>query len=101
MNNKNYIWPFLLTVAMAITLQTEATARQNRSTVERHAFVKEQACPATGRHRLPCPGYHIDHIVPLKCGGPDVPANMQWLTITDHKAKTRREARLCIKGATS
>jgi 5-methylcytosine-specific restriction endonuclease McrA len=63
----------------------------------RHAFVKEQACPSTGRHRLPCPGWQIDHVQPLKCNGPDNTANLQWLTVEDHKAKTKREARLCRK----
>ena len=72
-----------------------ATARIPRSHVPIHAFVKANSCPATGEHRLPCPGYQIDHLIPLKCHGPDAPENMQWLTIPDHKAKTKREAKLC------
>jgi len=31
------------------------------------------------------------------CGGDDAPHNMQWLTVEQHKAKTKREARLCRK----
>jgi hypothetical protein len=39
----------------------------------------------------PCPGYVIDHIVPLKRGGTDAPDNMQWQTVADGKAKDRTE----------
>lgn len=66
-------------------------AKQKRSTVERHAFVKSNPCPATGRARLPCPGYVIDHVVPLKRGGPDKPSNMQWQTKEEAKAKDKWE----------
>jgi hypothetical protein len=37
------------------------------------------------------PGYEVDHIVPLARGGTDKPSNMQWLTIPEHKAKSRQE----------
>jgi hypothetical protein len=30
-----------------------------------------------------CPGYVIDHINPLECGGADAPFNMQWQTIAE------------------
>lgn len=70
-------------------------AKQPRSTVERHAFVKEQACPATGQHRLPCQGWHIDHVIALCAGGADHRSNMQWLTIEEHKTKTKQDVRSC------
>ncbi len=59
-------------------------------------FAALHACPSTGQPRLPCPGYQIDHIWPLKCKGPDIVENLQWLSIEDHKAKTKREARECL-----
>jgi hypothetical protein len=37
------------------------------------------------------PGYVVDHIMPLKRGGPDSPSNMEWQTIADAKAKDRWE----------
>jgi hypothetical protein len=41
------------------------------------------------------PGYVIDHINPLACGGRDVPSNMQWQTIADAKAKDKHERAGC------
>lgn len=88
----------LLAASLIAVLPAPTFAKQPRSTVERHAFVKEYACPATGKHRLPCPGYHVDHIIPLCADGPDHRSNMQWLTVEDHKAKTKAEAGWCVKG---
>ena len=41
------------------------------------------------------PGYVIDHIRPLACGGQDVPSNMQWQTTADAKAKDKTERASC------
>lgn len=43
------------------------------------AFKNRWACPSTGHHTGACPGWAIDHIVPLDCGGVDAVVNMQWL----------------------
>lgn len=72
-----------------------AEAKTPRGTAARYQFVKATACPSTDRHRLPCPGYQVDHIIPLCFGGPDDPANMQWLTVEAHKAKTRLDLKAC------
>jgi hypothetical protein len=39
-------------------------------------------------------GYVVDHIVPLECGGADVPSNMQWQTVQEAKIKDRSERKL-------
>lgn len=59
--------------------------------------MNQQACPATGLHRLPCKGWVIDHVKPLACGGEDAPTNMQWQTREDAKAKDKWERIGCGK----
>ena len=84
----------LILCLLALFVAGEADAR---SRAARRAFVKSHPCPATGKTYGACPGWQVDHIVPLKCGGADSPANMQWLTKAAHTAKTRREAGMCQK----
>ena len=50
-------------------------ARDPRQT---NAFKQQHPCPSTGKSSGSCPGYVIDHVIPLKRGGVDSPANMQW-----------------------
>jgi hypothetical protein len=75
--------------------KTSATAtrdergRIQRSAAARHAFARQTGYP-NGR-----PGYVIDHIIPLACGGADAPSNMQWQTIEAAKVKDRTERRGC------
>jgi hypothetical protein len=71
--------------------------REERSEAAKDAFKREQPCPATGKGSGPCPGYVIDHIVPLACGGPDAPSNMQWQTVAEGKAKDLWERKDCGK----
>lgn len=66
-----------------------------RSHAATAAFQREHPCPATGNARGSCPGYVIDHVVPLCAGGPDHPANMQWQTAADAKRKDIEERKLC------
>ena len=88
---------FILIAACAMFTGADAknTHATPRSTAARHAFVKQQACPATGKHRLPGPGYVIDHITPLACHGSDTPSNMQWQTKTQAKDKDKWERKGC------
>lgn len=85
----------LAAVALLFATGIDDVAARDRN-VPRH-FQKLHPCPATGKRTGPCPGWQIDHRIPLKCGGADKLANLQWLTVKDHKAKTRREARWCRK----
>jgi hypothetical protein len=43
------------------------------------------------------PGYVIDHVVPLACGGADSPSNMQWQTKAAAKAKDKWERKGCTR----
>ena len=67
------------------------TGRIKRSTAAKDSFKRQQPCPSTGRGSGPCPGYVIDHVNPLECGGADAPSNMQWQTVADGKAKDKTE----------
>lgn len=62
-----------------------------RSPAARRQFQREHPCPSTGRHSGGCPGYVVDHVVPLKRGGLDHPENMQWQTREAAKEKDRWE----------
>lgn len=44
-------------------------------------FKREYPCPSTKLRFGPCPGWNIDHIIPLACGGCDAMGNLQWLPV--------------------
>ena len=67
------------------TCPRDAHGRILRSPEARARFMRQTGYPH-GR-----PGYVVDHIIPLECGGADTPANMQWQTIAEAKAKDRTE----------
>jgi hypothetical protein len=71
------------------TSPRDVKGRMKRNAQARHAFMVRTGFPH-GR-----PGYVIDHVVPLACGGMDAPTNMQWQTVADAKAKDRIERRAC------
>ena len=62
-----------------------------RSTGAKHRFEKTHPCASTGRTSGKCPGYVVDHVIPLKGGGADDPSNMQWQSKAAAKAKDRIE----------
>jgi hypothetical protein len=74
---------------------TIAEAKTHRSAAARHAFQREHPCPLTGKTKGSCPGYIIDHVVPLCAGGEDKPINMQWQTVDEAKVKDRAERKQC------
>lgn len=50
-----------------------------RSTTVVNAFRKVHPCPSTLSVMGACPGWSVDHVIPLACGGCDAVSNMQWL----------------------
>lgn len=85
------MWKIALFLAF-LALPSLAT---ERSKARRAEFVRTVPCPETGVTRGPCPGWQVDHVVPLCAGGADRPDNMQWLPAADHKEKTRHDVRYC------
>lgn len=84
-----------LFIALLLICALPADARTHRSAAAKAAFQRMVPCPATGQHRGKCPGYVIDHIKALDCGGPDAPANMQWQATAEAKAKDKWERKEC------
>ena len=86
-----------LFLALVIVLAPVATAAEtHRSRAALAEFKRAHPCPATGLAQERCPGYEIDHIQPLCARGLDEPGNMQWLTIEEHRKKTRRDLAGCM-----
>lgn len=82
-----------LLLLLALTLfSTDAFARS--ATDVRH-FKHAHPCPSTGKIHGKCPGYVVDHIIPICAGGPDHPGNMQWQDIKASKQKDKEERRTC------
>lgn len=75
-------------------MQPAPVAAAPRSHQARAEFVKANPCPPTGNAGK-CPGYVVDHVVPLCAGGADAPSNMQWQTVAEGKAKDRIERQQC------
>lgn len=73
------------------SVQRDKHGRIKRSSAAKAAFKRQQPCPSTGKATGRCPGYVIDHIDPLECGGADAPPNMQWQTTADAKTKDKTE----------
>lgn len=78
-------------VAPHATFERDSHGRIKRSAAAKDAFKHEHPCPSTGKGSGACPGYVIDHVNPLECGGADASSNMQWQTIADGKAKDKTE----------
>lgn len=77
--------------ALHSSVQRDSHGRIKRSKAAKDAFKRQSPCPSTGRTSGSCPGYVVDHVKALECGGADDPSNMQWQTIAEGKAKDKTE----------
>ncbi|MGZ7104654.1 MAG: HNH endonuclease signature motif containing protein [Candidatus Angelobacter sp.] len=73
------------------SVQYNKHGKIKRSHAAKASFEREHPCPSTGKSTGRCPGYIVDHVHALECGGPDDPSNMQWQTTADAKAKDKIE----------
>lgn len=76
----------LLLVALSAGARDRAQVRE---------FRKTHPCPITGQIRGACPGWVVDHIIPLCAGGADRPFNMQWQEKAEALEKDKTEWALC------
>lgn len=85
----------LLAAFLTIVAVTTATARPvtcdpipnyHSATYTRNSTALTEFKRATG-FPLGRPGWQIDHMRPLKCGGGDCPANMEWMPVEQKKLK--------------
>jgi hypothetical protein len=83
-------------IALALCLVTGSVdAKISRSEAAKRQFRADHVCPATGEHKGRCPGYVIDHVIPLCAGGADRPSNMQWQELAESKEKDKLERKEC------
>lgn len=68
----------------------DGNGRIKRSQAVLRQFAKVWACPSTGDNHPSCPGWHIDHVIPLAVGGCDMGHNLQWMPV---------EIKLCVPSA--
>lgn len=85
--------PFEVLIVAALAAPVAQAAP--RSPALRAEFMRANPCPSTGATRGPCPGWQVDHIEALVCGGRDELRNLQWLQVSEHREKTRVEVKLC------
>jgi hypothetical protein len=100
----------LLAIALfmaCLTANAQEIARDSSGKIARNPslirqFKATQPCPATGKVQKSCPGYVVDHILPLCAYGLDRFPNLQWQSVADSKAKDVLENLQCraIKQAT-
>lgn len=82
---------------LAVLLLFVALSAHARDPAQVRAFRKENPCPATSKRVGACPGWVVDHGIPLCAGGADAPYNMQWQRHDDSLKKDADERRLCAR----
>ncbi|MEY3880549.1 MAG: hypothetical protein RIQ94_1345 [Pseudomonadota bacterium] len=68
----------LVIISLLAAIPLTAQARIVRSQAAKNHFKATHPCPTNGNRHGSCPGYVIDHIKALACGGADAPRNDAW-----------------------
>ena len=87
--------PLVLTLLLIASVFSITAEARERSLAAKNDFKYAHPCPSNGKNHGPCPGYVIDHITALACGGADAPTNMQWQSVEEGKAKDKWERKGC------
>lgn len=83
-------WVMLMWICYLFAKESHA-ATTPRGWWAPYMFRKYNACPGTGKFDGPCPGWIMDHMESLRCGGRDVPENIWWQTIEEARVKDQQE----------
>lgn len=81
-----------LFLALFILIGINAEARDPSQV---RAFRKLNPCPSTNLTSGACPGWVVDHMIPLCAGGPDHLSNMAWQERQQSYRKDKLERELC------
>ena len=86
-----------LSALLFLALINPVEAKSYRDPSVRAAFMQIYPCPSTGKTRGRCDGWNVDHRIPMCYDkfGLDVVSNMQWLTIEQHREKTKLDVKVC------
>lgn len=52
-----------------------------RSSTVISTFKRIHPCPSTGLTYGSCPGWQVNHVIPLACGGCDSVSNLDWMPV--------------------
>ncbi len=80
---------FHATASHGSSVRRDSNGRIHRSQSAKKAFLHQH-----GLTHVP-KGQQVDHRVPLCAGGSDAPSNMQLISTSAHRAKTRGDVRRC------
>lgn len=58
-----------------------ATGTIKRSSAVTYAYRRLHPCPVTGKTDGACPGWQMNHIIPLASGGCDSVTNLAWMPV--------------------
>ena len=87
--------PLFLACALLLASSAFAAERHDHRDRDRVRFMLTTPCPSTGEVEKPCPGYEIDHPLPLCAGGSHSRENMRWLRKEEAREKARRDMEMC------
>ena len=80
---------------LALSLAQADVQEAKRDPKQVRAFRKAHACPSTKLTAGSCPGWVVDHIIPLCWGGADEPKNMMWQDQQSSYIKDKFEREAC------
>lgn len=89
------VFKIALLAALLLIQPSDSLATIHRSRAAVRQFIRLHPCPSTHKKYAPCPGWIVDHVIPLACGGADKPTNMQWQSVAAAKAKDKIERKNC------